>query len=147
MMLRNLSASAFAAYGQLIEADPGNADAFQVIVRETEAEGWQIALSKKTRGPITELGRHQNTRESIEPLSGVMVLLVAETNHPDQIDVFLLDRPVCLFKNIWHATTSLSETALVKITENCTVESHSLKLPFSLDIGVVQFTANGGNLT
>lgn len=111
-------------------------DRFQVIVNEPHAEGWRIAISRLTRSKIIKLGLHPNTRESFEPLKGTSVLLVARKETPQQLELFLLDKPVCIQRNIWHATAALSAEAYIKITENSLVESLEHMLEAPLDIGM-----------
>jgi ureidoglycolate hydrolase len=88
------------------------------------------------------LGRHPNTRESFEPLAGIAAIVVAEYGRPGEPAAFLLDRPVCLHKGVWHATAALSESALIKITENHIVQSESYTLPLPLSIGLIQGDTN-----
>ena len=51
-----------------------------------------------------------------EPLHGLTVLLVAEHETPDAWRAFILDKPVCLKKGVWHQTLSLTDEATVKIS-------------------------------
>lgn len=137
MKLRNLKEQSFAPYGNIIRIEYSEGDTFQVVVTEPEASGWQIAISRKTRKPITHLGLHPNSRESFEPLTGVGVIIVALLEQPEAYEAFLLDKPVCLYKNVWHATISLTEFAQFKITENTSVDSIDYELKHPIDIGIV----------
>jgi len=136
LRIQNLSEAAFQLYGTVIEYDETTAERFQVIVEEPGVEGWRIALSQVTRGKIVKLGLHPNTRESFEPLNGVSLIIVAKKETPQELEVFLLDQPVCLYKDIWHATASLSIRSLIKITENNHVESMEYILNSPLDFCV-----------
>jgi ureidoglycolate hydrolase len=136
--LLRLSVDAFAPYGDIIAHNGEEEPAFQVVIDEPEPTGWRIAVNKVTARAVTSLGCHPNTRESFEPLSGVAVIVVAEQESPDRPVAFLLDCPVCLHKGIWHASLALSEFALLKITENHTVQSESYPLPLPLAVGLVQ---------
>lgn len=107
MIMQNLTVEAFSPYGTVIQYDNTRAERFQLLVEEPNAEGWRIAISQLTRSKIVKLGLHPNTRESFEPLSGISLILVAKKETPENIEVFLLDQPVCLHKNIWHATAAL----------------------------------------
>lgn len=135
--LNVLTAAAFAPYGTLIAHDGELEANFQVIVDEPDAAGWRIAVNRVTAAPIVSLGRHPNTRESFEPLSGTVVLVVAEPGEPDRLEAFVLDQPVCLFVSVWHATIAIGKPALVKITENHTVRSEAYALPGPLHIGLI----------
>ncbi|MDF2649805.1 MAG: hypothetical protein K0Q73_5610 [Paenibacillus sp.] len=134
--LHTLSKEAFAPYGELLEPDISRDHPFQIIVQEPDSMGWRIAISQLKQQPIYKLGRHSDSRESFEPLSGVSMIIVAR-QLSDEIEAFLLDRPVCLFKNIWHATTALSDRAVLKITENNHVSADEYMLPEAITIGVV----------
>ena len=52
----------------------------------------------------------------------------------ENYEIFLLDKPVCLHRNIWHATLALSMDAEVKIAENLKVgaEEYQLARPVRL---------------
>ena len=63
------------------------------------------------------------SKESFEPLKGISVLLVAEHEKPEDYHAFLLDKPICLKKGVWHQVLSLTAEAEVKITENLEVSS------------------------
>ncbi len=121
--IKNINRDTFKPYGFVIEQNSEDPKGFQIILTEAGKVGWRIAVSKLTKDVVLGMGKHPDSMESFEPVSGVTVLLVALPETPENFEVFLLDRPVCLFKNIWHATLTLSEYALVKITENLEVNS------------------------
>lgn len=136
--LRFLEEQAFKPYGEIVKLR-NDKESFQVIIQEESQCGWRIALSKLSGlTEVNELGIHPNSRESFEPLYGLSVIFVSQYDTPEQIEAFVLDQPICLSKNIWHSTVSLSETSTLKITENAYVKTHSYKLKQSLSIGVVQ---------
>jgi ureidoglycolate hydrolase len=112
----------FEPFGWVISHDP-DGERFQVITADPDATGWQIACNRIANRGVDQLARHPNTLESFEPLTGVAVLVLAPAGAPDNLRAFLLDRPVCIRKNIWHATLTLSEVATVKISENVHVDA------------------------
>jgi len=116
--IQNINQDTFKPYGYLIEYDPGKSGTFQVVLNETEKVGWRIAVSKVMGNKVQMLGKHPNSMESFEPISGTTIFLVAQPETPENFEAFLLERSVCLYPNIWHATLSLSEYSLIKITEN-----------------------------
>lgn len=126
--IKTIKQSEFGKYGYIIQHDSNNSDNFQVILNENEATGWRIAVSKVTSRNISTFGKHPNSMESFEPVEGTTLIYVANSESPEDYEIFLLDKPVCLFKNIWHATCCLSEYSIVKITENLRVESQEYKL-------------------
>jgi ureidoglycolate hydrolase len=117
--LQYLTEEAFAPFGQIIALDDQNSKTFQIVLKEEDIKGWQIAVSNLTpRRSVISMGLHPNTRESFEPLEGIGIIVVASEQTPNEPQAFLLDKPVCLYKNIWHATMALSERATVKVVEN-----------------------------
>lgn len=114
----------FAKYGYVIEHDYSDERPFQVILKEEDCVGWRIATSKITAAGVKKLAKHPKTMESFEPVSGTALICVAVTEAPEDYEVFLLDKPVCLYKDIWHATLTLSQYSIVKITENVTVSTN-----------------------
>lgn len=119
----NITNESFNKYGYVIEHDDSLDAGFQVILRENDSVGWRIAVSRVKNKGFQKLGKHPDSMESFEPVRGVALICVALADSPEEYEVFLLDKPVCLLKNIWHATASLSENAIIKITENLCVGS------------------------
>ena len=130
--IRNLTRESFARYGILIEHDPAGSPGFQIVLAEEEAVGWRLAVNHVTDRTSGKVARHPNSMESFEPVWGVTLLIVADEN-PEQYEVFLLDKPVCLKRNIWHAVICLSESSMVKIAENLEVDSEDH--PFGREVG------------
>ncbi len=64
---------------------------------------------------------HPDSYESFEPLKGIGILLTAKPESPEDYHAFLLDKPVCLKKGVWHQLIALTEEVQVKITENLEV--------------------------
>lgn len=137
MRIQNLTKEKFKDFGDIIEYNKSNSERFQVIINEPAEQGWRIAINKVNRDDITILGLHPNTRETFEPLSGLSVLVVAKQSSPEKMKAFLLDKPVCLKKSIWHATVSLSDYAYIKIVENAVVEQEEFPLKNPLNIGII----------
>ncbi len=134
MSIKPITPEAFEPYGWVIAHDPAG-ERFQVVCGDPDPDGgWQIAVNRESRTAVEELARHPNTMESFEPLEGLACLIVARPDTPEVQEVFLLDRPVCLKKGVWHATVCIASLALIKITENGRVESEFHKLPAPLEI-------------
>jgi ureidoglycolate hydrolase len=121
--IENITQESFERFGKIIEFSAFPADErFEVVVEEP-AHPWRLAVF---RVKIKEAGRmecHPDSMESFEPIEGTGLLLVAENHSPQDFHVFLLDRPVCLYKGVWHELLTLSEISLYKITENRQVAS------------------------
>lgn len=131
-----ITRDAFAPFGTVIEFPEENTDTFFIADTE-EKEPWRIAVFRYRNHSIQKIERHPTSKESFEPLSGTTLLLVAETEQPENYHIFLLDKPVCLKKNIWHQVLSLSPEAQVKITENLEVESVFYELKQEIGAKVV----------
>ena len=134
--LENINPENFAAFGDILEF-PSNVTAnFHIVVRE-EKSPWRLAVLRFDRHSVERLENHPESMESFEPLEGSSVLLLAEHEHPDIIKAFFLDKPVCLFKGVWHDVLALSSEAKVKITENLEVTSeyHNLENPVRVFVG------------
>lgn len=117
-----ISEESFSKFGKVIEMEKSFKEKFKIIIRE-EVEPWRIAIYRYNEKSIKTFENHPYSMESFEPLTGTTLIAVAENNKPEDYKIFLLDKPVCLFKGIWHQVISLSDEASVKITENLEVTS------------------------
>jgi ureidoglycolate hydrolase len=136
--INNITSKNFAKYGYVIEHDSSNIEKFQVVLNEFEQVGWRIAVSKVINKSIIKIARHPNTMESFEPVAGVTLVCVALLELPEEYEIFLLDKPVCVYKNIWHATFCLSEYSILKICENVTVESEEYEFAREIKVAIMR---------
>ncbi|HHV98456.1 MAG TPA: hypothetical protein GXX36_02585 [Clostridiaceae bacterium] len=120
--IKVIQAGNFAKYGKVIELTSNHQDGFDIIVT-SESPGWRIAVYEVQRRTTGFMENHPTSKESFEPLYGTALLILAENSNPEDFEVFLLDKPVCLNEGIWHQIITLSEVAAVKITENLEVNS------------------------
>ena len=56
---------------------------------------------------------------------------------PEEFQAFLLDKPVCLNKGVWHQVLTPAGKASIKITENLEVESEYWELPQPVSAAVI----------
>jgi ureidoglycolate hydrolase len=126
--IENITPELFSKYGDVIALKPTSIDGWEIVVKVSD-KGWRIAVLEFSRKSTGVLEKHPDSRESFEPMKGIAFLLVALDSEPENFEVFLLDKPVCLYAGIWHQVISLSEVAIVKITENLDVscEYHNLE--------------------
>lgn len=131
--IKNITQETFQKYGYILEPGPEGGN-FQVVVNEGEPVGWRLAVMRVTAKVVAKIGRHPDSMESFEPLCGVAALVLAPPEAPENYEVFLLDKPVCLRRNVWHATLALSVDTQVKIVENLSVgaEDYHLARPVRL---------------
>lgn len=141
-LIKKISPETLAQYGYLIRHSADRDENFQVILCENDAVGWRIAVSKTSVSQVRKLARHPNSMESFEPISGVPLLCVALPEAPEDYEVFLLDQPVCLYRNIWHCLFTLSEFSVVKICENAVMQSEEYYLNSEIRIAVINKPLN-----
>ena len=81
--IKTLTQSAFAPYGTILRLsqDDGSGRYFEVL-EQAHSTGWRIGIMSVDRYVAPYLERHLKSKESHEPLSGVMVLLVAPADDP-----------------------------------------------------------------
>jgi ureidoglycolate hydrolase len=130
MQLQSISREKFGRYGVVIDFQPEDPDLIhlegmqaKLVVKNTQPTGWRIATLHVQQKQAERLERHPDSKESFEPLDGVAMLLVAPPEDPNEIEAFLLDRPIILNEGVWHEIVSLSEGCTVKLVENAEVES------------------------
>jgi ureidoglycolate hydrolase len=110
----------FAPYGIVIPMDNDKNMPFDIKLIENSF-GWRIAILEITSRTTRQLHCHPDSLEVFEPVRGSAVLLVSSKENPECIEAFLLDKPVCVNKGIWHSIIALSTKATLKITENAVV--------------------------
>lgn len=121
--ISNISKESFSKYGIIIDHEVTKTDHFFEVLITEENAGWRIAFFEISRKATNVMECHSASCESFEPVRGTTLLFVAENSSPENYEVFLLDKPVCLYKGIWHQVITLSEYSQIKITENFAVDS------------------------
>lgn len=133
--IKNLHESSFSKYGSIIEFDSKTMNNFQIKIIEQENIGWRIALLKVENKSFNRISCHPNTMETFEPIEGISIIVVAEHDRPQELEAFLLDKPVGINKSVWHNLITLSNTSLIKITENAQVQSEIYELGKEFKVG------------
>lgn len=133
----NITRETFEPFGKVIGFTETCKEQFEIVVEEKQ-EPWRVAMYRYPSGPITRLENHPTSMETFEPVSGVTLLVVGVHESPKDYQVFLLDRPVCLYKGIWHQVIALTPEASVKITENLEVNSEFYELEQPLGIYAIE---------
>ena len=141
--LEAVTPDAIAPYGQIIDwsdALEASGKAFHILARSEAATGWRLAALRVKSTSVTRLENHPETLELFAPVSGSTVLLVAEPggNPQSRVRAFVLDRPVCLGKGVWHAILTLGQEATILIAENLEVGSQYCELEQELVTGLAQ---------
>lgn len=119
--IKNITSNNFEKYGKILEFSKEFEGHFEIIVRES-VQPWRLAVLRVRNRVSTFLENHPESMESFEPVKGTTLLIVSENHCPDNYEVFLLDKPVCLHKGIWHDVVALSDDILIRVAENLEVE-------------------------
>lgn len=125
--LQSIHKETFKKFGCVLEFSEKYEDPFEILITE-EKEPWRLAVFRYTNKQIQRMECHPTSLESFEPLKGLTVLVVAEHEKPQEYEAFILDKPVCLKKGIWHQVLALTDEAQVKIAENLEVNSEFYEL-------------------
>jgi ureidoglycolate hydrolase len=132
--IKTISKDSFGKYGTIIDFT-GREDnpEFEIIITHRD-DPWRIAMLRVEGKEFTELEQHPCSFETFEPVEGTCLLLLSTDTEKGNYEVFLLDRPVCLDKGVWHGIVSLTDVSKVKITENLEVktEYYSLNKPMQI---------------
>lgn len=123
----------FLRYGETAEVhrpDPGRAqrgeDEYRILTR-VPSNGWRIALHC-VRERWTDTLTSHDSRRLLSPREGSVLLCVAPPERPDNVQIFVLDRPVALNAGIPHRLLALSAECWVQITEGFETVSQPHKL-------------------
>lgn len=126
--LKSIHKKEFEKFGKVLEFSAENLEEpFEIVISE-QKEPWRLAVFRYRNRTVKQLECHPTSLESFEPLQGLTVLVVAEHDKPESYEAFILDKPVCLYKGIWHQVLSLTDEAQVKIAENLEVTSEFFEL-------------------
>lgn len=139
--LQSIQKENFNKYGKILEFSDSCKEPFEVIITE-ENSPWRLAVFRYSNKTVGRMECHPQSLESFEPLKGVTVLIVAPHDHPQDFEAFVLDRPVCLYKGIWHQVLSLSDEAQVKIAENLEVSSQFYDFETELELRLAGVSAS-----
>lgn len=134
--LKSICKEEFEKFGKVLEFSDCCEEPFEIVITE-EKEPWRLAVFRYRNKSVKRMECHPTSLESFEPLNGVTVLLVAEHEHPQEYEAFILDKPVCLYKGIWHQVISLTDEAQVKIAENLDVNSEFYEFDKEIVIGAM----------
>lgn len=123
----------FRRYGKIIgypnkESKGRIRNLWKIIHVESAKVGWRIAYLVLRDKTIGRLERHPQSDESFEPVRGKSLIFVATKDDLSDIQCFKLDKPLMIYKNIWHGVVTLTPETEIKITENANVICEYLPL-------------------
>ena len=126
--IQNITKENLSKYGTVIEFSEKKDDPeFEIIIRHKD-DPWRIAMLRVKNREFTDLEKHPASLETFEPVEGMCLLLLSLTTQKSDCEVFLLDKPVCLNKGVWHGIATLTCVSEVKITENLEVDTEHFDL-------------------
>lgn len=132
----NISKDNFGKYGTIIDFTGRKDDPeFEVIISHKD-DPWRIAMLRVKNKEFTFLEKHPSSLETFEPVEGMCLLLLSLGTQKCDFEVYLLDKPVCLNKDVWHGIVSLTCVSKVKITENLEVDTEYYNLERPMQIFV-----------
>ena len=131
--IRTITAESFQKYGVVLDFSPEFSGAFEIILKEPDSP-WRMAVYRPNDRKCTVLENHPTSLESFEPVRGTALLLVAPNDAPDNFEIFLLDKPICLFKGVWHNALALSDDVIIRINENLEVTTEFHRFEKSVHI-------------
>ncbi|HML36503.1 MAG TPA: hypothetical protein PKA19_03620 [Bacillota bacterium] len=117
-----ITKESFEKFGRIIDFTGRKENpAFEVVIK-SEEDPWRIAMLRVEEREFTALERHPSSLETFEPVEGICLLLVSLETQKSDYEIFVLDRPVCLDRNVWHGLVTLTGVSKIKITENLEVD-------------------------
>lgn len=125
----------FRCYGKLIDypnkTSKGTKRNLWRIVHTSDAKtGWRVAYLILRDKTIGQMGCHPASDETFEPIKGRAVLFVSTKKDLSAIEAFVLDKPLIVYKGIWHNLISLTPETEIKITENAKMTSRAWSFGF-----------------
>lgn len=134
IQIQNINKDNFEKYGTIIDFTGKTEDPeFEIIIEHRE-DPWRIAMLRVKDRDFTKLEKHPFSLETFEPVEGMCLLMLSLGTERSNYEVFLLDRPVCLNKGVWHGIATLTRDSKVKITENLEVETEFYNLERSIKL-------------
>ena len=134
--IKNIMKESFGKYGTIIDftGRPDDPE-FEIIISHKD-DPWRIAMLRVKNRDFTALESHPASFETFEPVEGMCLLMLSLDTEKSGYEVFLLDRPVCLNKGVWHGIATLTTVSKVKITENLEVDTEYYDLDKPMHIFV-----------
>jgi len=132
----------FVKYGYILDFTGNEKDGWEILFKE-KSSGYRIAIFEIERQSTKRLERHPDSMETFEPIFGTSLILLADKN-PKNFEVFLLDKPICLKRGIWHEVITISKRSKFKIVENDEVETEffDFEKPFGVKVDFIDIYCN-----
>lgn len=95
---------------------------WRIVHREPGNAGWRIAYLVLRDKTIGRLECHPDSDESFEPIKGRSLIFISKDKNFKNIYCFRLDKPLIVYKGVWHGLITLSPETEIKITENARLQ-------------------------
>lgn len=139
MKVKIPTSKTFRHYGKIIEYPQQKKNArgmvrnlWKIIHTELGPVGWRVAYLVLRDKSIGRMECHPNSDETFEPVRGRFLMFISKTRELKDIQVFEIDKPVIVFKGIWHGVVAIGAEAEIKITENADVACQYWRFGFRL---------------
>jgi len=125
----------FRSFGKIIgyphKSSKGKVRNLWCIVHVEPARvGWRVAYLVLRDRTLGQMGCHPHSDETFEPVKGRSLLFVSLKKDLKGIKCFYLDKPLIVYKGVWHNLITLDPETEIKITENNHVASRHWPLGF-----------------
>lgn len=131
--LEPLDLENFLRFGEIVELrrpDPGRAargeDEYRSLAR-VPSNGWKIGLAC-VRARWTDCLYAYNSRRLLTPQGGILLLCAAPPDKPQNVQIFVLDRPVALNAGIPHFVLTLTAESWLQVCEDFEAQSEQVRL-------------------
>jgi len=126
LMIQPLTAEHFKHYGKIIEYPRKETrgttrNLWRIVHTASQRKGWRVAYLVLRDKTIGRMECHPDSDETFEPVQGRALFFVAREKDVNSIECFHLDRPVVLYRGIWHGLIAVTPETEIKIIENSTV--------------------------
>ncbi len=137
--VKEITRQSFKKYGVVIEYPNSDKkgktrNLWRIVHRSASQKGWRIAYLILRDKSLGCLQCHSNTDETFEPIRGKAVLFLSDHKDFNYIEAFWLDKPIVVYKGIWHGVISVNEEVHMKIFENNQFVTESFPLNFRLNL-------------
>jgi len=143
MLIQSPNKTNFKKYGKIIEyprkeLKGTTRNLWRIVHDIPQRTGWRVAYLVLRDKSIGRMECHPASDETFEPVKGCALIFLAKDQDFNAIECFELDKPIVLYKGIWHGLISVSPEAEIKIIENHAVSCNYWRLGFRIKSGMTQ---------
>lgn len=128
LKLQNLDSKKFEPYGRILLPETEEEGTFFRVLTSVKESGWRLGYLRMSSREIGFIERHKTSKESLVPISGMTALIVAQTDKPEKLEAFLLDKPILMDEGVWHGVLTLTKSSEIEISENLEVDMETIPL-------------------